>query len=692
MIPGLGGPSWEHSSRSRLRRAAVTAGWVVLALPALYQIALLVTAIAGRVAYPYDLEWMEGGLLHHALRLQTGHALYAAPSIEFIPYLYTPLYPGVLAMLGGVFGLGYTLGRMISVLSLVGIAVVAATSIAARRHRHVARAPVWAGVAIALGFIAAAYPYTCAWYDLVRGDTLFLALATAGVAGAATWARKDEGWQGHARVAVIAIVLTFSFYAKQTGIFYVALGGAIIALASWRRAITFVAVSGALGLGGTALMNARTGGWFWTYVSKIHRAHDFNMDRFWKAYGQIWWHFPAMTLVVVATLLVVGYTYARRPPPGRRRELPRQVRPFLLWTAAYAVSTLVGAVGIGTEFSVTNAYIPAFVHGAFAAGAALPALAACAGILWAARPRAPLVVHGVPALCAIALGATLVHARWAPSRFIPTAADVAAGDKLIARIRALPGDVWVPSHPWYAELAGKQPHVHRMGIKDVTWRQHRTVIGLDEALRSHRFSAIVFDNHDLFLELPLVRATYRPAQVLPADERPHLYSGAIVVPDSIWVPAVPAVPPPGTKRVFDFEQATWAGWHREGPAWGDGPVDRPLPGQDLVVGATGERFATSMHGGDAATGRVTSPPFTLDGSRLTMKLGGGSDATKLRVELWVDGGIAATASVPRPGGDALRTVALDISAVRGKQARLVLVDEATALGGHLDVDDVWLSN
>ena len=682
--------SWEHTSRSPARQIAAAAGWIVLALPALYQLFLLGTVIAGRVAYPYDLEWMEGGLLHHALRLHQGLALYPPPSVAFIPYLYTPLYPAVLAILGGVFGITYALGRAISVLSLVGIGVVGATSIAAPRFKHVARGPAWAGVVLALGLFAAAFPFTEAWYDLVRADTMFLAIATAGIAAAASWSAQGEGWRGHARVAAVAVILTLGFYTKQTGIFYVGLGGAIVLLASWRRAITYVVVSGVLGLGGTALLNARTHGWYWTYISKIHRAHDFSMHRFWHAYGEIMWHFTALTVVVIATLGVVGYTYLRRPAPGRRRELPRQARPFLLWTAAYAVSIVVGAVGIGTEWSVHNAYIPAFLHGALAAGAALPALAACAGILWAARPRAPLVVHGVPAAAAIALGATLLHAGWEPRRYIPTAADVAAGDKLIARIRALPGDVWVPSHPWYAELAGKQPHVHRMGIKDVTWRQHRTVLGLDEALRAHRFSALVLDNRDVFLEVPAVHF-YRPALVLPADERPHLYAGARVVPDSIWLPAVPAAPPPGTTRVFDFEQPSWAGWRREGAAWGDGPADRPQPGQDLVLGATGERFATSMHGGDAATGRLTSPPFPLAGARLSMKLGGGTDATKLRVELWVDGGIAATASVPRPGGDALRTVTLDVRALAGKQAKLVLVDDATAPGGHLDVDDVWLS-
>ena len=662
--------------------------WLVLAAPAIYQLILLATAIAGRIGYPYDLEWMEGGLLHHALRMREGHSIYTAPSIEFIPYLYTPMYPALLATLGGMFGLTYTLGRAISMLSLVGIAIVAARSIGSSRFRHIAIGPAWAGVAIGLGLFAAAYPYMEGWYDLVRADTLFLFLVTAGLAAAARWGGDGTGASGHARVAAIAAILAYAFFCKQTGIFYVALGGAIIMVLAWRRAITYVAVAGTLGLGGVAVFNATTDGWFWTYVRKIHSAHDFNMDRFWKSFGNILWHFPAMTIVIAIGIVVVGYTWLRKPRDGSRRELPKQTWPFVLWTSAFAVSTLVGAIGWGTEFAHFNAYMPAFLHGGLAAGAAVPAIGACVGILWGSRPRAEVVVVLAPAAIAVALGASLVKARWEPQRFIPTPADRAAGDKLIAHIASLPGDVWMPSHPWYALLAGKRPHVHRMGIKDVTTRQSRTISGLEEALQTHRFAALVLDNRDVFLDLPALTSAYRPEQKLPADERPHVYTGAQIVPDSIWVPAVPATPPSGAKVVFDFESQTYAGWTRSGPAWGEGPIGEPLPGQDLVLGASGQRFATSMHGGDATMGRLTSPSFELDGTKLTMKLGGASDSTKLRVELWVDGAIVRDAAVPPPGGDGLRDVAWDLTDLRGKQATLVLVDDSDR--GHLDIDDVWL--
>jgi hypothetical protein len=95
-----------------------------------------------------------------------------------------------------------------------------------------------------------------------------------------------------------------------------------------------------------------------------------------------------------------------------------------------------------------------------------------------------------------------------------------------------------------------------------------------------------------------------------------------------------------------------------------------------------------MNGGDAETGKLTSPMFTLDGSRLTLQLGGGTDASKLRVELWVDDAIANIASVPSPGGDSLRSVAIELGNLRGKRARLVLIDDTKA--AHLNVDDIWL--
>jgi len=654
--------------------------WLAIALPALYQIGLLVQAIAGRVGYPYDLEWMEGGMLQHALRIRHGDGIYVPPSVDFIPYLYTPLYPTLLAMFSGLFvGPSYLVGRAISILGLVGIA---GTTLAAFAIPHQRRLPSACGAVLALGLFAACYPFVEGWYDLVRADTFFLFMITAGIAGMPVWAASDAGVVGHGKVAAGAALMALAFFCKQTGIFYVAFGGAIVVVVSWRRAPTYAAMAGLIGLGGTWILNRATRGWFWTYISEIHRAHDFNMDRFYASFSHILWHFPALTIAVAATALVLVVT------AWRAGCVPAEARPFVVWSAAYVLSTVVGAIGWGTEFAHFNAFLPALLHGSLAAGAAVPAMFACVRLVARERRRPERIATACAIAVAVPLAITCFTARWQPQRFIPTAADVAAGHRLIERLKSIDGEIWMPSHPWYVVLAGKAPHVHRMGIKDVTTRQSRAIDGLDDKLRNHGFAAIVLDNHDVNLELPTLRRYYRPAFVLPADERPRVYTGASVVPDSIWIPAVPATPPANAKVVFDFEAAAWAnGWTPSGTAWGQGPVTDALPGQPLVLGATGARFATSMTGGDAAIGRVISPLFSLDGARLTLRLGGGVDPERLRVELWIANVPVRSASVPA-AGDSLRTVTIDLAGLRGKLARLVLIDDAP--NGHLNVDDVWL--
>ena len=69
-----------------------------------------------RLGYPYDLEWMEGGMLLHGLRVMNGEPLYGPPGPDFIPFIYPPLYSWLLALGGSIFGLDYWIGRSLSLL------------------------------------------------------------------------------------------------------------------------------------------------------------------------------------------------------------------------------------------------------------------------------------------------------------------------------------------------------------------------------------------------------------------------------------------------------------------------------------------------------------------------------------------------------------------------------------------------
>jgi hypothetical protein len=213
---------------------------------------------------------------------------------------------------------------------------------------------------------------------------------------------------------------------------------------------------------------------------------------------------------------------------------------------------------------------------------------------------------------------------------------------------------------------------------------------IEPVLRAHRFAAIVLDNRDLHLDGGWFAAHYRPDDLVPSTAQPRLYSGARVVPDSIWVPAGPTAPPPGADALFDFEDPHFEGWTIHGAAWGNGPVASELAGQGLVRRFSGRRFTTSFHGGDQATGTLLSPPFLLEGSRMTLRLGGGADSGKLRVELRVNGKPVRSVSPTAPSSERLSDAAWNIADLRGETATLALIDDEIGAWGHLNVDEVWI--
>jgi len=719
--------------RAPRRRDLHLAAPLAIAAPALAQVLLLLFTMLARLRYPYDLEWMEGGVLVHAHRLAHGEGIYVAPSLDFIPYLYPPLYPGLLAALSPIFGLSYQVARTISILSTlatIGFAFAALVPRVDPADRRLATL----GGAVAAGLFAATYPWVDGWYDIARGDSLFLAMVIGGLVATAAWARAGRGWTGHGRIALAAAILALSFFCKQTGVFFVIAGGAVVVVMNWRRAFTFGGVAALIGLGGTKILDVSTDDRFWTYALEVHQTHDCNSDRFWGAFGTMLWKFPSMTVVIIGGLVAVAAAAITR------RRLPRSATPLLVWSWVFVVAILVGAVGIATQWSHNNAFIPAMATGAIAAGAALPALAGALTALFGGRAptpppaeRTPWYRSGVdaqrlavalPLVGALGLATQLVFDWWSPARLVPTAQDRARGDRLIAQIRAIDGDVFVPFHPWYGHLAGKPVFTHRMGVLDMRYQppsnaQHQCffrdpkghhnweVAGIPDDFRNRRFAAVFWDNRGKEYFDGLTQS-YRLDDKLPGNARPRLFTGATdLVPDEIWVPRVRPDPPAGAHVLFDFENGSFAGWNHVGDAWGDGPESAPLTAfkQGAVRRYGGRYFATSMHKGDQAAGILTSPTFTIDGPRITMLIGGGveGDAIRelerapgeqpwLRVELWIDGETksARHASPAAPPSERLQRVEWQVPEYLGRKAQLVLVDASSDSWGHLDVDEIWI--
>jgi hypothetical protein len=495
---------------------------VALALAAWF-VALLLYVFARRFVYPYDLEWMEGGMLTHALRLAHGQPIYAPPSVDFIPYLYTPGYPWVVFVLGKLFGIGYKLGRFVS---LAGFFAVAVLGYVYARREGGSRAAAAAAIAI----IFAAFVPTGTFYDLARPDSLFMGLVTAGLL--VGWWRRHSPAGGIAA----ALILVAAFFVKQTAAPFMIAFGLALLLAVPRTAVVYGLTLAVVGLPSLWLANHGSGGWFWTYISVLHRKHDFFPERaFLGTPGRL-------ALILGPAILLVPWALARRRSPG------------LVYATFIALAGVVAAcTSFGTQWAFTNAFMPGVMLPAIAIGVA-------AGRLLDGKREAPprLRPAAVYLLLALSLltapggllpvAGRMIPKSWHPEAllqptgydpriFIPTDRDRSAGDALLAKLRATDGEVLIPFHPFYAHLAGKTTYLHRMGVMDI-WRAGMGAPrGLVDALDAHRFALVVMDDKidGNWQMWPRLLDDYRIAGTIAG---PHVVSGSATAPRYLLVPNV----------------------------------------------------------------------------------------------------------------------------------------------------------
>jgi fructan beta-fructosidase len=147
--------------------------------------------------------------------------------------------------------------------------------------------------------------------------------------------------------------------------------------------------------------------------------------------------------------------------------------------------------------------------------------------------------------------------------------------------------------------------------------------------------------------------------------------------------------------IDDFEGATYGGWTVTGTAFGSGPAHGTLPNQMPVDGFHGNGLVNSYNGGDDATGTLTSPPFKIERNYLHFLIGGGGWEGKTCMNLMIDGKVVRTATGPnlQPGGsERLQPAEWDVSEFLGEDAILQIVDNATGSWGHINVDDIVLSD
>ncbi|MGC3958528.1 MAG: hypothetical protein QM813_11480 [Verrucomicrobiota bacterium] len=142
--------------------------------------------------------------------------------------------------------------------------------------------------------------------------------------------------------------------------------------------------------------------------------------------------------------------------------------------------------------------------------------------------------------------------------------------------------------------------------------------------------------------------------------------------------------------IADFEQSTYGAWVATGRAFGSGPAQGTLANQNPVSGYVGSGLVNSYLGGDTTTGTLTSPLFVITKPFLNFLIGGGNNPGVVGMNLIISNVVVK--STTGANNEALTPQQWDVSVYLGQSAQVQIFDSATGGWGHINVDQVTLSD
>ena len=89
----------------------------------------------GRIAYPLELDFIEGVVMDHVIRLAQGQPIYVEPSLSFVPLAYMPLLPALASLLATAFGPELWEPRLVNVVASSATALMVGVTVRAETRR-----------------------------------------------------------------------------------------------------------------------------------------------------------------------------------------------------------------------------------------------------------------------------------------------------------------------------------------------------------------------------------------------------------------------------------------------------------------------------------------------------------------------------------------------------------------------------
>ncbi len=405
--------------------------YLVFAFAAVYLVEYLYLVVS-RIGYPYELEWIEGGMLQVVQRVVNGQHIYVSPGIEYVPFLYPPAYFYLSAGFALIFGDGFFPLRLVSVLASI---VSFATIFCIVREET---GDGWTAF-FSMGLFAASYRVTGAWLDIARVDSLFLAFTLLAI----YFARgKASFW----KTTVCGIFSVLAILSKQTA-FIICIPIFIgLLFRNWKQGAAYLGIVGTTLVAFILIVNQKTDGWYTFFVygllSQQTQWLPLEFINFWKADLII--HLP-ISLILSAFFLVEKY----------KQERVGFLSWFLVLTGMVG-SSFLSRVKIG---GYENVLLPMFAIFCILSGMGLHRL-------YKALVQSKSWRSGTSLLYMACLFQFAILA-YNPFAQIPTKEDLREGNQFVAYLSSLEGKIYLPDHGYLLSLAGKEEYAHHSAIWDV---------------------------------------------------------------------------------------------------------------------------------------------------------------------------------------------------------------------------------
>lgn len=440
---------------------------IIIALLSIYYILTFIITAALRIGYPYELQWMEGSILENVKRVTLGKPIYAAPTMEFVPYLYMPLYYYAAALLSKVVGLGFLATRLVSLLSALGCIAVIFLFI-----KDETRNKLWALAGI--GLFCASYNICSGYFDVGRIDMLFVFFLLAGM-----YALRFHDSLPLTVISSLCFVL--AFFTKQTALIVVIVLCVYLFIFKKKYRLIFSAIFACLSFIGCFILNAASHGWFCYYAFGLSSKHLLDLRGFLVFMGSISYYYTS----------IISLPLLYKSNAGK---------------ATYYIALLVSSAALTLAAMVNplfdmNLFIPMAAVMAIVFGIGLCAINNL--IKDSAAPENKKAFWMDKRLVYPLVAAQFVFLFYNPLKYIPYSKDVEAGSYLVQKISNLPGKVYVPSHPYLSDMAGREKYTHILPLYDMLelnryGAKTKTEASIKEefvsAVENRYFDYIILDN------------------------------------------------------------------------------------------------------------------------------------------------------------------------------------------------------